>query len=211
MESWEQGDDFPTYGQLEKLAYQIYRRPLAIFFFPDPPDEADPRTEFRLLPAVEIESLDPDTLLAARYALSMQESLRELTHGRNPCEQPIFKTTDARRFEDLPSLCERVRTDLGVTLADQMSWTSLRDAFKSWRDAFESRGVFVFKRSFADKGISGFCLTDDEFPVIFVNNSTSDSRQIFTLFHELAHLLFSASGVTKFDLSYLDELNAEAG
>src|SRR5262249_26242748 len=32
-------------------------------------------------------------------------------------------------------------------------------------------------------------------PLIYVNNSTSKTRQIFTLFHELAHLLFHTSGI----------------
>ena len=32
IESWERGDLSPTIGQLEKLAYQLYKRPLAIFF-----------------------------------------------------------------------------------------------------------------------------------------------------------------------------------
>ena len=34
--AWEVGDAFPSYPQLEKLAYQIYKRPLAVFFLPAP-------------------------------------------------------------------------------------------------------------------------------------------------------------------------------
>ena len=30
--SWETGDDSPSYAQLEKLAYDVYHRPLATFF-----------------------------------------------------------------------------------------------------------------------------------------------------------------------------------
>ncbi|MDR4521261.1 MAG: helix-turn-helix transcriptional regulator [Nitrosomonas sp.] len=32
IEAWEAGHSAPTYPQLEKLAYQIYKRPLAVFF-----------------------------------------------------------------------------------------------------------------------------------------------------------------------------------
>jgi Zn-dependent peptidase ImmA (M78 family) len=56
-------------------------------------------------------------------------------------------------------------------------------------------GIFVFKDAFKAQGYSGFCLTDDEFPIIYVNNSTHENRQMFTLFHELAHLLFDTSGI----------------
>ena len=34
IEEWEAGTSSPTYPQLEKLAYDIYKRPIAIFFFP---------------------------------------------------------------------------------------------------------------------------------------------------------------------------------
>lgn len=39
IESWEGGTSAPTYPQLEKLAYEVYKRPLAVFFFPSPPAE----------------------------------------------------------------------------------------------------------------------------------------------------------------------------
>jgi transcriptional regulator with XRE-family HTH domain len=39
IQAWEEGHDTPTYAQLEKLAYDIYKRPLAVFFFPNPPKE----------------------------------------------------------------------------------------------------------------------------------------------------------------------------
>jgi hypothetical protein len=39
VEAWEAGESAPTYPQLEKLAYQIYKRPLAVFFLPTPLDE----------------------------------------------------------------------------------------------------------------------------------------------------------------------------
>jgi hypothetical protein len=37
----------PTYVQLERLAYEILRRSVAVFFYPEPPDEAPVQAEFR--------------------------------------------------------------------------------------------------------------------------------------------------------------------
>lgn len=42
-----------------------------------------------------------------------------------------------------------------------------------------------------------------------VNNSTAHARQIFTLFHELAHLLFHVSGITREGAAYLGRANGE--
>jgi Zn-dependent peptidase ImmA (M78 family) len=40
-----------------------------------------------------------------------------------------------------------------------------------------------------------------------INNSTAHPRQVFTIFHELAHLLYSVSGITRQDTSYIARLS----
>lgn len=206
IEAWESGEDAPTYVQLEKLSYKLYDRPVALFFFPEPPEEVEPKGEFRLIPDQEIERLSPGMRRVVRRALASQESLRELTGGRNPADARIVDRVDARRLRSLDTLAKRVREGLGVNLVTQMSWDSLDTAFKRWRAAIEGAGVFVFKNAFGDDDVSGFCLYDEVLPLIYLNNSTSQARQIFTLFHELAHLLYHASGITLQDESYLDRL-----
>jgi len=80
----------------------------------------------------------------------------------------------------------------------------------NWRDVFQDKGIFVFKRSFKEKGISGFCLFDKEFPVIYLNNSTAITRQIFSLFHELSHILLKINGITIPDDEYIDSLSGSS-
>lgn len=193
--AWEAGEAAPTFRQLEALA-RAFKRPVAVFFFPDPPEEPDPRTEFRTLPESEFEAFAPDTLLALREGHAWQASLRELSGGVNPADRQILDDISASLDEPAEDLAAKVREYLGVDLADQFGWNDASEAFKEWRSAVEAVGVFVFKRSLAQRSISGFCLHDAEFPLILINNSTAHSRQIFTLFHELGHLLFSVSGVT---------------
>ncbi|MCI0419015.1 MAG: ImmA/IrrE family metallo-endopeptidase, partial [Acidobacteria bacterium] len=206
VESWESGASAPTYAQLEKLAYQLYKRPLALFFFPAPPEERDPAQEFRTLPDFEIERLSSDTRFALRQAAAMQLALKELNDGANPSHQKIFRDIPANPETAPGQLATSVREYLGVTLATQRSWKNTEEALQHWRALVEDKGVFVFKRSFKQRDVSGFCLVDKEFPVIYLNNSTAPSRQSFTLFHELAHILLETSGVTKQNDRYIDSL-----
>ena len=80
IKKWENGTAFPTYSQLETLAYKIYKRPLAVFFFPEPPDESDIKKSFRTLPE-SIESLSPRMRIVLRKARFMQLNVMELSEG----------------------------------------------------------------------------------------------------------------------------------
>ncbi len=204
--AWESGEAAPTYIQLETLAYKIYKRPLAIFFLPQPPPEHDPEREFRTLPDFDLEDLSSDTRYQIRVAHSLQLSLKELNDDRNPVERPIFRDIALSIQRDLREQTDEIRRYLGISLQTQTTWRSSDTALKSWRNAIEETGIFVFKHAFKEKQISGFSLLDDQFPIIYLNNSTSKTRQVFSLFHELAHLLFRINGISKFDTAYIAQL-----
>jgi Zn-dependent peptidase ImmA (M78 family)/transcriptional regulator with XRE-family HTH domain len=206
IEEWENGKGGPSYAQLERLAYEIYKRPLAIFFLPSPPDEPRPRTEFRSLPDADLSSLQRHTVLLIRKGHAFQAALDELYRGRNPSERPLWREIALTTQRAISTQAQQVRELLGVSL-DQVRAESDDDgALKLWRRAIEARGVFVFKDSFKQGEISGFCLRHDEFPIILINNSTTKTRQIFSLLHELAHLLFNRNGISRFDSVGIDEL-----
>lgn len=206
IEKWESGETVPTYGQLEKLAYQIYKRPIALFFFPEPPDEPDPKKSFRTLPEFEIANLSADTRYAIRQAKAMQLALNELNDGVNPSPQKIFRDVKVSIKHDVKDAALEMRSYLGIQIKDQISWKRNEDALRNWKNAVEDKGIFIFKRAFDQKGISGFCLSDEEFPVIYVNNGTSMTRQIFTILHELSHVLLNVNGITLRDDSFIDAL-----
>ena len=177
-----------------------------MFFLPNPPDEASIKQEFRTLPDFELDQISADTRYKIRLAHAFQLSLNELNDGKNPTPKKIFRDISLTVSSDIRSAAQKIRTYLGVTLSLQASWRSCEDALKNWRRVIEEAGIFVFKNSLKQKEVSGFCIFDDEFPLIYLNNSTAKSRQIFSLFHELAHLLIRVNAITKLDQSYIDEL-----
>ncbi|WNH45555.1 MULTISPECIES: ImmA/IrrE family metallo-endopeptidase [Xanthomonas] len=206
IESWERGDTSPTYAQLEMLAYDLYKRPLAVFFLPAPPKEASPKQEFRTLPDEDLAKLDRDTYLHLRKARAYQLGLKELYENNNPAHSKIWNEVRLSIGDDLVLKAHHIRSALGIDSEMQASWVRDEDALKAWREAIEKSGIFVFKDSFKQANISGFCLRDDEFPLIYINNSTTKTRQIFSLLHELAHALFSINGISKFDTAYINGL-----
>ena len=204
--AWESGEATPTYAQLETLAYSLYKRPLAVFFLPAPPAELKVTQEFRTLPDFELDQLATDTRYQLRLAHAHQISLRELNDGVNPATHKIFKDIQLSANASVQAAAASVRQHLKISVVMQAAWGTSDEALKAWRNAVETAGIFVFKHSFKQKSISGFCLADEEFPVIYLNNSTAKTRQIFSLFHELAHLLLKINAISKFDDSYIQHL-----
>jgi len=206
IEAWEEGTDTPYYGQLEKLAYDIYKRPIAIFFFPNPPQEEDPKQSFRTLPETEFNSLPSLIIRQIRKAKVKQENLHELCDGQNPSPRHLVNDLRDWRGYDYKELSLVIRNYLKISLKEQKSWNNEETALENWRNAFEDAGIFVFKDAFREDGFSGLCLYDRIFPLIIINNSMPKTRQIFTLFHELGHLIFKTSGIDKVNDDYINML-----
>ena len=211
IEAWETGAGAPTYIQLETLAYDIYKRPLAIFYFPEPPQEEQPQRRFRRLPEEEFATLEPDTLYALREARARQLDLMELTGGINPAERKIFDDVQFSYQDDAPvDAAAQVRKYLGVTVDEQSAWGSYDEAIKEWRRRVQDAGIWVFKRSFKQSDVAGFCYVHGELPIVYLNDSQPKVRQIFTLFHELAHVLLGFDHIERSDVAhYLRFLEGE--
>jgi Zn-dependent peptidase ImmA (M78 family)/transcriptional regulator with XRE-family HTH domain len=207
---WESGDSAPTYVQLEHLAYRLYHRPVAVFFFPSPPSELKPQDAFRILPESRLRSLDPDTRFAIRKAQAMQLALHELHDGVNPAKTRLVAKTALSPQTNIQAAAAEVRACLGVPLTRQFQWRGAEEALTQWRNALQDSGIYVFKDSIKQREISGFSLTDTEFPIIYLNNSTPFTRQVFSLFHELAHILLDANGITFRDTSFVETLSGVA-
>src|SRR5437867_1797606 len=77
LQAWEGGRERPTIAQLRKLG-EIYKRPLAVFFLPEPPEGFDAQREFRRLPGLSPRSESPQLRLALRMALFRREVAREI-------------------------------------------------------------------------------------------------------------------------------------
>lgn len=209
ISSWEDGDARPTYSQLEQMA-EKFKCPVAVFFFLAPPDLPDVEKSFRTIPHQEFEQMPRTVRAFLRRGQAMQVNLNELNDGRNPSDKLITRDLKFDVSNSLDTIASAVRDYLGVTLEQQTAWKSVDQALEGWRKAFADAGIFVFKDAFRAEGYFGFCLYDDEFPIVYVNNSSAKTRQVFTLFHELAHLLFHTSGVDILNDGYVKNLEADA-
>lgn len=195
----ENGELPVSYSKLEKMA-ELYGRPLALFFFSRIPDEITPVKQFRTLPEIAFYEFDPNMYKLFRKALIMQINTAELNENKSIFTNVSIDVDN----HNIKKSCDNIRNFLGVSLGLQKKKNDISESLEIWREAINNIGISVFKDSFQNDSYSGFSIYDDKFPIIFINNNLSKNRQLFTLFHELAHILFKISGI---DIENDEEIN----
>jgi Zn-dependent peptidase ImmA (M78 family)/transcriptional regulator with XRE-family HTH domain len=199
LEAWEAGTDAPTIPQLRKLA-TAYKRPLAVFFLPEPPEELgfSALRDFRRLRPDQRQPFSPQLAYEIRAAQERRAVALGVfeTMGTAP---PVFDLT-ARVSDDPETVARRVRETLGITLAQQTGWRDPAKGFRAWREAIEGAGVLVFVLGGAHhqvplEEVRGFALADSPLPVIVVNGQDRPNGRTFTLLHELGHVLLGQTAI----------------
>ena len=199
--NWESGTEYPTYAKLKKMSV-VFRKPSAVFFFPEPPELPTIKGDLRTLPDEIVNSFSKNVIIQFERAKVYQISLRELYGNR---ESIIAQRGSFPK--NIDQLCDFFRMQLEFPISAQKARKRTKVVFEIFREKFYDLGVYVFKDAFKDDRISGICLNDDHFPVIVINNSMSFARQIFTLFHELYHLISDTSGAEIIRDDYYIALN----
>lgn len=75
-------------------------------------------------------------------------------------------------------------------------------AFNYFRNKIESKGIMVIQiEGISIKEIRGLSFNFEVLPIISVNKSDSDRAKVFTLFHELAHLIRRTSNLCLIDFN----------
>ena len=192
VEAWETGEGRPTIKQLRKMARAL-ERPEGHFYLDNPPDEPAPRLEMR---RVFGGSPVEDTYAFAREVQRIQrrrEIVLELFEllGEEPPELP-----EPFSLENDPEYVGRtVRTDLlRLPVEEQVQWGDDYEALRTWRKALEDSGVLSFQLTGVEMSEArGVAMARRPLPVVAFNAKDSVRGRIFTLLHEVGHVLLGDS------------------
>lgn len=195
LELVEEGGDYFTLSQAEKAA-DVYRRPLAALFLPNPPSEEPQEVQFRRLPGAPEPPWGPEIQLAARRVMERQQIALEIYEGLD--EEPPWVEV-SKSFLAMPAdmLASVAREVLGVSREEQREWKQDNHApLRGWRDAMEHLGVLVLQEGpVSVDDMRGFASIEPaSVPAILVNSKDDPRARAFTAIHEFGHLLLALRG-----------------
>jgi len=111
-----------------------------------------------------------------------------------------------------------LREALALSIAERQRLPTWTEALRHFISKAEEAGILVMASSVVGPNshrkldveeFRGFALADDLAPLVFLNASDSKAAQMFTLAHELAHILLGESGISDPQAGKVPELTIE--
>jgi Zn-dependent peptidase ImmA (M78 family) len=193
---WEAGTVRPTIAQLRRAA-SLYKRPLGVFFLPEPPQSFDAMRDFRRLPESTSGDWSPDLHADYRRAHAQRDNALELSEIEEEPPSTRWQIPTPGNDEALAAEARRVLLDIApLPLPGRAG--SVYDHLNTWVAALEEAGVLVMATTGGRVPVQemrAFSLYFDILPVIVVNGSDGPRGRLFSLLHEYAHLLLHTSGL----------------
>lgn len=201
----EQGAVSFTMTQIKKLA-DIYRRPLAAFFEETAPEPPYKLTDFRVN---RNKKLTPQVFLAERRAFYLSSKLAELSGEKSaiPAIRESLKPDE---------LAEEFRKYLKAELFKNEKPGKILNYYKKLLEENLSIAVIEYplkaddvrarthaaghgRKKEKDDDVRAFCIPSD-ISIIVLNESDDARIKLFSLFHEVCHLLKRNSGICSMEL-----------
>lgn len=193
-------------AHLEKIASKTYT-PIGYLFLPVPPPENLPIADFRRVAGQPAGRPSPDLLDTIYICQQRQNWYREhlVTEG----ERPLPFVGSASLTEQPAIVAGRIRAVIGLNSAERRSFRNADEAFRALVEKVEAARILVMRngvvgnnnhRKLSVSEFSGFALSDEYAPLIFINAADWPAAKAFTLAHDLGHLWLGQSGVSDADM-----------
>lgn len=216
-EAWEKGENSPTWNQLREVSKK-YHIPTAFFFMDCPPnfDNLPNMINYRKLVADSIyETNSPNLINNIRKSETRREIYLDLLNELN---ENILLFKVPKLEHDTKIFSNYIREILDISLSTQKSWykeVNHYNFLNKWKEVLnEKLGVLIFEtEGVLLEEMKALCIFHEKIPIILLNGKDSVNGRIFSLFHELTHLLLGESAICGDDENTQEEIfcNAVAG
>ena len=200
--AWESGNKLPTMNQLRTIA-KFYHRPLITFFMSSPPIEKSCLKDFRTVGS-------HPTLAPSRFFSALKikievlhDTLKEIAESEGNVINNYVGSISIST--PIPEVVEKLNELLDWDDNIRRTTHTPRELFNELRNRALRAGILVVLKGdlgshhskVSAEEFRGICIADDIVPLVVINPyDNSDRAWIFTLVHELVHILLGDSGIS---------------
>lgn len=214
VEQWEKSGEL-SLSRAKKLA-SCTRTPLGYLFLAAPLSDNLPIPDFRTLKDLPFSRPSPDLLETIHTMQQRREWMRDLLIEDGVGELPFVGSASIKN--NPIEIANKIRETLGITVDWANKQSNWSNALRHLREKIDNAGILIFingivgnntHRKLNTEEFRGFVLCDAHAPLIFINGADSQSAQIFTIVHELAHIWIGQEGVSNFEQLNASETETE--
>lgn len=193
----EEGKRDPTLAQLKTMS-KAFKYPLTSFFLPGPKAQKPLPKDYRRLPG-RPGTFGKDTLYAIRRSRYMQRLAGEMMSNLGIDARP--RITRVSLGDDPKAVAARYRKKSRLDWSAQTGMRDAYDLFRYLRNSLDAMNILSFQFKIPPDEARGFVIADERPVVIAVSSRDSIEARVFTLMHELGHVLLGNTVVNNPDAS----------
>src|SRR5690625_336609 len=203
LTDWLKGELQPTFKQLEEFA-QATSTPLGYFFLEQPPVEEIPIPHYRTVEKDRMmRQASPDLLETLRTMQRRQDFMRDYYDKYVGENLSYVRSYNGNSEKELTL---KIRKLLNINKGWARNQRNYQEALNYLIAQCEKKRIMVMvngivgfntHRTLNVQEFRGFVLVDKMAPLIFINGADAKSAQIFTLIHEVAHILIGSSAIVE--------------
>ncbi len=181
----------PTLSELSLLA-KAYNKPIAALLLYKPIKEKPLPKDRRTVNSEQVGSFDLKTIRVVERARALLDSVLEL---KMELGLRIEKFSDNATLNSDPvTTANKFRKKWKL---DELKVLPNNDAaLEGFIEKVEELGIAIFQLPLTKDNLRGFSIIDEEVPIIVIKRGGDPSTaKIFTLFHEVGHILLNESGL----------------
>ena len=180
----------PSIDELKELS-KIYKRTIATLLLTIPPEEKPVPKDRRTVDSEVLGNFHEKTIMAVRKARALAQSFMELRQELN-INVPKFEFSYSLN-NDPKEIASHLRLQWNLNGIREIE--NIEFVLTGYIEKIESLGIAVFQLSLTQDNLRGFSITDDIIPIIGIKGGGEPTTaKIFTLFHEVGHLLLNEGG-----------------
>lgn len=209
---WIEGERLPSFVQARKAANKLHV-PFGVLFLSQPPSESLPIADFRTVAGTTFEEPSTELRDVLMAVLRRKDWLSEYLQESGA--DPVLIVGSAEKPDSAHTLAKEIRGHLQLSTLARPSKAA--DFLRELARRTEELGINVARNGVVGNNthrplnvdeFRGFSLSDEFAPFIFINGADSPAAQVFTLVHELAHILRGDSGISAAGVTNVGRIEA---
>ena len=202
LDNWENGSELIDINTAKKLA-KLYGISLAVLYMPHIPKNIQP--EIRDLRQIK-GAFSKNSILLMRKLVGHYEWVREYLINENKIELDFVGMVSINDSIEHPLSIFKNMLEIKINFSKDSEYN-----FKKIVNELEKNNIFISIANSYNcnhhykvpvEEIRGFAIADKIAPFIFVNLSDSNNAKLFTLIHELTHILLGETGISNLYFNY---------